>query len=86
MKDSAYPTLMSNSPTGELLLNLNEVRGEGRLFVIYPKINKVGVPNPRHVFFLPGDSYSRYVPPRVVYTDDPGISGRTPDYKYRRSQ
>lgn len=66
------------SPGGELLLNLNEVRGEARLFVIYPKINKVGVPNPRHFFFLPGYTYSRYVPPLVVYTDDPVKSGEAP--------
>ena len=57
------------SPTGELLVNLNELPDERALFVIYPSENKVGLPNERHFIFLPGYVYSRYVSPLVVFMD-----------------
>ena len=62
------------SPTGELLLNL-QLSGERSLFVIYPAEKRVGMPNERHFFLLPGYAFSRYVPPLVVFMDDPVKGG-----------
>jgi len=66
------------SPKGELLLNLQGPSEEGELFVIYPAENKVGMPNRSHFFFLPGYVFSRYVPPLVVFMDDPVKAGQDP--------
>jgi hypothetical protein len=62
------------SPTCELLLNL-QLSGERSLFVIYPAEKKVGMPNEGHFFLPPGYAFSRYVPPLVVFMDDPVQGG-----------
>jgi hypothetical protein len=67
------------SPDGQLLINLQERVDEGSLFVIYPVENKIGLPNKRHFFFLPGYAFSRYAPPLVLFADDPVKSGRDPE-------
>jgi hypothetical protein len=67
------------SPNGQLLINLQERVDEGALFVIYPVENKIGLPNKRHFFFLPGYVFSRYVPPLILFADDPVKSGQDPE-------
>lgn len=62
------------SPKGELLLRL-EMPNEHPLLVIYPAEKKIGMPNERHFFFLPGYAFSRYVTPLVVFMDDPVKGG-----------
>lgn len=66
------------SPDGQLLIDLQDRFDEGALFVIYPVENKIGLPNKRHFFFLPGYAFSRYVPPLVVFADDPVKSEHDP--------
>ena len=66
------------SPDGQLLINLQERVDEGSLFVIYPVENKIGLPNKRHFFFLPGYAFSRYAQPLVLFVDDPVKAGHDP--------
>lgn len=67
------------SPDGQLLINLHERTDEGALFVIYPVENKIGMPNKRHFFFLPGYAFSRYAPPLVLFVDDRVKVGHDPE-------
>src|SRR5262245_47782221 len=58
---------VDRSTNGELLVDLTEVPDERMWYVVYPSDKKVGLPNLRHFFFLPGYVYSEYETPLVVF-------------------
>ncbi|HEX6043494.1 MAG TPA: hypothetical protein VFZ22_03310 [Pyrinomonadaceae bacterium] len=58
------------SAIGDVLVDMRNVPGEGRIFVIYSEYNRVGLPSVSSLYFLPGCLLTRESPPLGVFLDD----------------
>jgi hypothetical protein len=58
------------SAIGDVLIDMRNVPGEGRVFVIYSEYNRVGLPSGSSLYFLSGCLLTRESPPLGVFLDD----------------